>query len=292
MMKPSVLGKIKSSGIMRPRESELEHDSHVHSFNGNDEIIMAQINESKYDLFKGFEKQHRILIKLNLNTADPYPASTDPFILEGLLDILLSMGMKNILVGDCSSNSALPTRRTLKAVGLFDVIKNKAKAVFFDKGKWISVPIPGKYLKSVTIPKIVYEVDKIIYLANLKTHRYADFSMSMKLAVGFMHPLERYELHRDFLHEKTVEVSLSVKPDLIFLDARKPFITLGPEKGDTAIGNQIFAGRNLLSVDLKGYELLYKLKMDNNCIETFKKNPYEMRQFKHAADILNGGETL
>ncbi len=68
--------------------------------------------------------------------------------------------------------------------------------VYFDEEPWVKVRVEGQFLQEVTVPRAIYEADRIIYLANLKTHHISDFTFGLKLAVGFMHPLERYPLHR------------------------------------------------------------------------------------------------
>lgn len=284
---PKILKRIEPCAQGVPRVSACGYDSTVHAFCGTDDEIFAQMDAQKKTLLSGFEKGQKVLIKINLNSALPYPASTEPRVLAEILDMLLAIGITDIAVGDCSSIHDLPTRRTCKKAGIAAIIEGKAKAVYFDEEKWISVPIEGQYLKTMIVPKAIYEADRMIYLANVKTHKHADFSMAMKLGVGLMHPFLRYDLHKEHLPEKAVEIALAVKPDLIFLDARQPFITGGPNVGQTARGNTVFAGTDFLSVDLEGYKLLYKLKEENDCIGNFTKDPFEMRQFAHAAKIFS-----
>lgn len=286
LFKPAILKKITTAAKMPPRRSVLPLSTNVHCFRGAARAIWEQIEAASKDMFQGFSPSDRILIKINLNTADPFPASTDPTALGHLLALMNRMGFRNVTVGDCSSISALPTKRVLRKTGLGDVIKANARIALFDEMEWVEVPITGTYWKQIVVPKLIFEVDKIIYLANLKTHKWADFSMALKLGVGLVHPLQRYDLHRDFLQEKTAEIILGIEPDLVFLDAREPFIVGGPAKGETAWGNCVFAGRDALAVDLKGYELLYELKRQRNCLDNFKADPFEMRQFQHARQIL------
>ena len=291
LFKPRILKRMDVSGTRNPRRSNLEADNTVYAFRGNtNSLIREQLANKKDHLFKGFNPSDHILIKINLNTADPYSASTDPETLLQLLNLMEDMGYRNLIVGDCSSAAALPTQKVFEKTGLANLVKHKARMVCFDEQEWVGVPIPGEFLNKIVVPKLLFEVDKIIYLANLKAHRLADFSMGLKLAVGLVHPLQRYTLHDQFLQEKVAETALAVTPDLVFLDAREPFITLGPEQGDTARGETIFAGHDLLSVDLEGYRLLYELKRQANCTGNFTADPFEMRQFKHAAKILRDGK--
>ena len=290
--KPKILRRLTTSGTTQPRLSKVKSNNKVYSFTGSTERIFDDIAQNSNDIFQDFSKEHKVLIKINLNSALPYPASTDPKTLSMVIDILKARGITDIKVGDCSSISSLPTRRVARQAGILAVINGKAQFINFDKEEWVSVSINGEYLNNPVIPKCVYSADRIIYLACMKNHRDADFSMSMKHSVGFMHPMQRYDLHKEYLQEKIVEMSLAVRPDLVILDAREPFITNGPYYGKTKKGNCIFIGKDLLSVDLAGYQLLYKLKFDNDCVGGFTESPYQMRQFIHAKKVFGREDSL
>jgi len=232
-----------------------------------------------------WDKAERILVKINLNTADAYPASTDPGFLMALLDAMRGKGYKNLLVGDCSSISALPTRRVAAQTGITESVRGKSQQVFFDNEPWVRVNIGGKFLSSAVVPRMVFEVDRIIHLANMKTHSLADFSFGMKLGVGYMHPLERRELHREYLQEKVAELALAVQPDLTVIDGRQAFVCGGPVNGCVEKAGIVLWGENPLAVDVEAYRRLYALKKKVDCLEGFTEDPFEMRQLQHAHQI-------
>ena len=234
---------------------------------------------------------HRVLIKVNLNTGFPYPASTAPDMLKALLSFLHRLGITDLLVGDCSSRSALPTRGQAMAAGLPDAAAGIARMMYFDEGKWVRVPIKGCYLTNITVPGVVYDVDRIIALANMKSHSQADFSFGLKLGVGFMHPRERAALHLGHLQEKVVEINLAVQSDLTIVDGRTAFITGGPNEGETAQANVIIGGLNPLAVDLEAYRCLYALRESHGCLGSFRPDPSTMAQFSHALQLRLGGLT-
>lgn len=231
-----------------------------------------------------FEGQS-ILVKVNLNTADPYPASTCPVFLRGFLQFLKTHGAGNVLVGDCSSLSSLPTRKTARQIGLGDAVAGVAELVYFDEMDWVEVTVPGHYLNSITVPALVHQVDRIVNLVNLKTHHWADFSMAMKAAVGYMHPLERYHLHEDHLQQKIVELNMAVMADLNVIDGRVAMISGGPAVGQTAPAGLILVGDHPAAVDLQAYKDLFLVKQQNNCLGNFSANPLDMQQFQHAARV-------
>jgi uncharacterized protein (DUF362 family) len=235
---------------------------------------------------------HKVLLKINLNTASPYPASTCPKMLRSLLDLFHSKGIHEIVIGDCSSvRGALPTRRVAKKTGILKAIEGRAEASFFDEEKWVTIPIGGQYLREVTVPRIALEVDRIIAVANMKTHKLADFSFGMKLAVGFMHPRERYNLHNEHLQEKAVEILKAIQPDLTIIDGRSVFISGGPDSGKVVEGGVLLLGDNPLAVDLEAYAITYLLKKQHGYLETFAEDPFAMRQFRHGIKLDLGGTT-
>lgn len=238
-----------------------------------------------------FKPGARVLIKINLNTSDPYPASTCPSMLAVLVGFLHERGINSIAVGDCSSVSALPTRKVAQQAGILETLPGSAKMVYFDEGPWVKVRMAGQFLQEVTVPGAVYEADRIIYLANLKTHHVSDFTFGLKLAVGFMHPLERYPLHRgEHLKQKIPEISLAVQPDLTIIDGRTAFITGGPRTGRAEKAGVFIMGSEQLSVDVEAYRQLYLLKKRHGCLEHFKEDPFEMPQLEHARKCLPGGK--
>ena len=153
----------------------------------------------------------------------------------------------------------------------------------------MTVPISGHYLKHVTVPQRAMRVDRIISLANMKTHKLATFTFGMKLAVGFMHPLERISLHQDHLQQKATEIQLAVPSDLTIIDGRLAFITGGPDKGEVSKADLVIMGSNPLAVDIEAYKALYALKKRHGCLDGFAEDPLAMPQFSHAIKLDIGG---
>lgn len=231
------------------------------------------------------ERKKRVLVKVNLNSPDPYPASTCPVSLAAFLDLLRLKGFTDLVVADCSGVKDLPTRKVAEATGLLDAIEGKAKFVPFDEGRWFTVDIPGWYLREAALPEALFESDLVVSFANIKSHSLSDFSFSMKLAVGFLHPSERFALHEDHLQEKCVELSLAVKPDIVIIDGRAAMITGGPCEGETADIPVVLAGRDPFRVDLAAYRELHEARCGSGEPGGLTSDPFRMRQFAHAVAI-------
>ncbi len=257
------------------------------SFKG--ENALKDMAGSSNKIFKDFDSMTSVLIKINLNSANPYPASTSREMLDAILNSLIALGVKKICIGDCSGLTHLPTREVIKKKGLSNLKKYGIKIKAFDYGRWVKIAINSVYFKDIILSESIYKYDKIINLANLKSHSEAGFSFATKSLVGFMHPYQRFELHRDHIEEKIAELSLAIQPDINIVDARSIFVDGGPDTGTVAEAKTIIINNNLLEADLSAYNLLSSFKQKFG-MEDFDQNPYNSRFFKHFIKIT--GEKL
>lgn len=229
-------------------------------------VVKQSIIEVVKD-FGGFEKiinkNDSVLIKPNYNTADPSPASTAPDFLRAVVELCFEAGAKRVIVGESSTitirNHAVTTKNNLIKAKVFELEKLvlAPEIMIFDDYEWVKKDIPnGKYLKSVTFPKIIDEVDKIILLPVAKTHFIAGFTGALKLAVGFMLPAERMKFHTGHVQEKVAEINTIYEPDLIIMDARKCFISGGPSKGVMREPGIIMASTSRVAIDIEEVKII------------------------------------
>lgn len=238
-------------------------------------------------LFSNYNSTTKVLIKVNLNSALPYPASVSIEMLETLISSLKNNGVNKIVIADCSGLIHLPTSHVIKLKNLKKLMKDGVIIESFDFGKWFKVPIDGKLFKYILIPERAYWADKIINLSNLKSHSLAGFSGSIKNLVGFMHPVQRKELHKDHLVERIAEIPLAIIPDINIIDARKIFIDGGPDQGTVTQADQIIINSSLIEADKSAYNLLVQKKMKNN-IHDLSLNYKDNLFFKSFNELKRG----
>ena len=224
-----------------------------------------------------------VLLKPNFNTADIPPGSTDLDFLQTVVEIVYEAGAERVIIAD-SCTFMLKTSNVMEKKNIYSIQKAFPKTEVFDltKGKWIKTEIPNaKFLKSVSIPEILNNVDKVIFLPCLKTHFMAQFTGSIKLSVGLMKPVERLSLHMSHLQEKIAELASLFKPDLIIMDGRKCFIDGGPGTGTVREPNLILASTSRIELD----------KQAIRTIQSFEGNslagivPEDLPQIKHAIEM-------
>lgn len=222
-----------------------------------------------------------IMVKPNFNSPDPYPGSTDLEFLRIVLSLLKDTGAR-IVVGESSGGMWRPTRKTLSRVGLAEMLsKMGVELMIFDDHPrdWVHIAVDGDYLRRVTMPRSAYESTKLVYIPCLKTHKLARFSLSLKLAVGFLHPGERRAMHRGSLENKVVEINLAWQPDLIIMDGRKAFISGGPATGKLAEPGIIMASGDMIAIDVEGLDVLLSYGEKNR----LPPNPWDSAQIVTAS---------
>jgi uncharacterized protein (DUF362 family) len=199
-----------------------------------------------------------VLVKPNFNTADEYPASSDPEFLAALVDVLREQGASRVAVGE-SSTYFLKTGKVMDKWGIEGLKKGRPwlEVINFDEGEWVSRHVPSaKYQRHVSIPACLSEFDRLVYAPCLKTHSMTRYTGALKLTVGLMKPSERLGLHILNVQEKVGEINAVVEPDLIVMDARKCFISGGPMNGPVREPGVILAGDSRLAIDEAGLTLI------------------------------------
>jgi len=205
---------------------------------------------------KVIEEGDEVLLKPNFNTGDAPPGSSDPDFVKAVIELLYEHGASKVVLGE-SSMFSLSTRKVLEDTGMLQKAEEAgAEVVPFDEGKWVKVGTGGKYLRIVSLPERALETKKLVYVCCMKTHRWAKFTLSLKLAVGFMKPSERMMLHARHLEEKIADLNLVVHPSLIVMDGRKCFISGGPACGELRNPNVVLASGDRIAMDVETLKLI------------------------------------
>jgi uncharacterized protein (DUF362 family) len=244
------------------------------------------------DLIGGFDKvidqDDIVTIKPNLNTADPYPASSDPMFIKALGELLLDAGAGKLRIIE-SSTMRLSAREVSETVGLTAVADElDAEMIFLEEHEWVKVDIPrGKYLKKVSIGKSLLDLGKLVVAPNLKTHFLARYTGSLKIFVGWMRHRERIRLHMKNLEAKVADLASYFNPDLIVMDARTCFITGGPASGQCSTPNLILASGDMVSIDVEGIRTIQCCNAKNK----LNMDVWEIPQIRRAVEIGIGAQS-
>ena len=263
-------------------------------FKRSGKVLVSKVNSEErhlkddvlraVDLVGGFDKivkkGDEILLKPNFNSGDAPPGSTDPDFVDAITTLLYEHGAGRVIVGE-SSMMSLSTRKVFEETGMMHKAEQAgAEVVFFDEGKWVKVSTGGKYLGSVSLPDRALRVNKLVYACAMKTHKWAKFSLSLKLAVGFMKPSERMQLHLRHLEEKIADLNLVVHPCLIIMDGRVCFISSGPACGERRNPNLMLTSGDRVALDVEAIKTIQGFAGNS-----LTDDPWNYTQIRRAAEL-------
>ena len=235
-------------------------------------------------------KGKKVVLKPNFNTADPYPGSTHPETLRGLIEQLIEMGAAGITIVERSG--PVDSRQVMKQLGVFELAeKYRLEIVNIDEmaaKDMVKVTPPGSHWKDgFLVPKLFQEAECIVAAPNLKTHQYGGiFTMALKLAVGIVpKTINNYmrELHGSpHMRKMIAEVNYGYKPDLIVMDAMEAFVDAGPMTGKRKSAGLFVAGTDRLAIDAVGLAILKDL---GSTTEIMNNPIFEQEQIARAVEL-------
>ncbi|MDD1674496.1 MAG: DUF362 domain-containing protein, partial [Methanomicrobiales archaeon] len=132
----------------------------------------------------------RVAIKANFNSADPFPAGTDPETLRGIFSALADSGAKSMTLAERSGMG--DTRTVLKSRGIFTCAEEFGCTVkiidSFGTAEFVRILDPRYHWRQgFLIARDFIEADRIVSTCCLKTHRFGGyFTLSLKNSVGMI----------------------------------------------------------------------------------------------------------
>ena len=201
-------------------------------------------------------------LKPNINSADPFPASSHPDHLQAVVDLLREAGCEEIAVGELGGLLSLPAKDNLARWGMAAFQeKNSVEAVHFDEEPWVMAGVPGAIRWGGwvhCIERLLRPGQHVINLPTMKSHGGGPrFSLSLKNVYGFVHPRDRVRAHFvPQMAEMIIETNLLYSPSLIVADGTKCWISGGPYTGEERAPNVVIAGDDRVAVDVVGAAII------------------------------------
>jgi len=272
---------------MLPKENPFTKDGKVLVSKVEATFNLKESVKKAVQLIGGLEKAispgDKVIVKPNFNSDDPFPASSDPEFVKAVVSLLYEAGASKVTIVESSGLPWLPTKRVMEKMGMVKAAEEcGAELRILDNRERVNIEIEGKNWKSVSLAKDILERDaKLVWLPCMKTHAYARFSLSLKLAVGLLDFEQRRNLHSMHLEEKIAELNLAVRPDLIIMDGRKCFVTGGPAKGLVEEPNVILASGDRVAIDVEALKVLKSYRANNR----LDMGVWEFPQIRHAVEL-------
>jgi len=232
-----------------------------------------------------------VVLKPNLNSADPAPGSTHNDTLRSLVLALQQMGASRITLAE-RSGPGDSTRTVMEKKGIFQL----ARELGFDilnleemgPEGWTKIePGDSHWSQGFHFPRVYLEAESIVQTCCLKTHAFGGhFTLSLKNAVGLV-PLagHRYmkELHSSpHQRQMIAEINTAYSPDLVVLDGVEAFVDGGPASGTRVEAGVMLASTDRVAIDSVGVAILRLL---GTTPEVSRGAIFEQDQIARAAEL-------
>jgi uncharacterized protein (DUF362 family) len=184
-------------------------------------------------LEKALKLANKVLVKPNLGVDVPSNTgvTTNPLVINTLVQILKEAGVKRVIVGECSIGYNAGS--VFDTLGVKDVFEQaRAEVVNMDADTPVEVEVlNGKVLEKLKIHCTAWESDFIISVHVMKIHFQTTGSLGMKNMKGtipdsmkkIMHRIRVKELKYEFeLEHAIVDLNTIIKPHLTVIDGITP----------------------------------------------------------------------
>lgn len=230
-------------------------------------------------------KGKKILVKPNVVSGEPNPATTNPEVVAAVVKILYEEGAAKVYVGDMSAFRTISTKRNMGRNGILKAAKdNGAEVVTFEDYGWIEVDLPkNSYVKKAYVTEWIYKPDIIMNLPVIKTHRSASYSITLKNFIGCTHLRQRpYIIDSSHWEEVVAEFNAAYAPDLNIVDGTVSMIEGGPWEGTPEKTNLIIASGDRVAADIIGLGII---KSFGKWEMVTDKDVWEQKQIKTALSL-------
>jgi len=220
------------------------------------------------ELCNGFEnlgREHRVLIKPNNcfrhNTMPPYGMVTTTVVVEGIVQLLLEHGCRDISIGEGSIINVFDeldpyTKRGFSGTGLDRVArKYGVELIDFNQGPFREVDLGGI---RVRVARDALKTDFLINLPVLKTHFQTKVSLGFKNLKGCLSPDSKKRFHTSKRLEGLISLlNETIRSDLVLIDGIY-MLEKGPETlaGTAYRKDLIIAGTDVFECDVVGATIL------------------------------------
>jgi len=206
-----------------------------------------------------------VVLKPNLNSADPTPGSTHIDTLRSLVILLQQLGASRITLAE-RSGPGDSTRVVMEKKGVsklagelgFEILNLEEMGA---EGWTLFVPKNSHWKNGFLFPRIYLDAESIVQTCCLKTHANGGhFTLSLKNSVGLVprlgHPFMN-ELHTSpYQRQLIAEINTAYSPDLVVLDGVEAFVNGGPARGTKVDAGVILAGTDRIAIDAVGVAIL------------------------------------
>jgi len=193
-----------------------------------------------------------VAIKPNISWArrPDLAATTNPEVLEAVIELCLDAGAKKVRIADHTIHDA---RRCFALTGVGTVAKRTGAELIFPRSSLMKrMKLHGHRLDVWPVFVPLVEADKLLNVPVAKVHSVSTLTLGMKNWIGAVGG-RRGALHQD-IHQSIVDLARFFNPSLTLIDATRIMITNGPSGGspsDVAAKHTLILSNNQVAADAK-----------------------------------------
>jgi len=232
-------------------------------------VLTRKVFEAAGGIQKFVSKQDVVVIKPNISWArsPDLAATTNPEVLEAVVELCQEAGAKKVRIADHTINDA---RRCLS------LMRN--------------MKLQGHRLDVWPVFVPLVEADKVINLPVAKVHSLSGLTLGMKNWIGAVGG-RRSALHQD-IHLTIVDLAQFFNPTITLIDATRIMVANGPSGGsssDVAISNRLILSDDPVAADAKAAGLFNFRPQDIGFIHLGEKwglGTYEFQKLRQHKVII------
>ncbi len=204
-------------------------------------------------------KGDSVIIKPNLVGAVSYETggTTNPFLVEALIDLLRDYGIKKIIIGEGSA-VGIKTGDAFRENGWDKLAeRKKVKLVDFKKDDYIPMSISnGKAIRYLHVSKTLINADIVINVPVIKTHDTYPATLGLKNMKGVIREKDKKKFHLWGLAQCIVDLNKLLLPHITIEDGTIGMEGYGPMFGTPANLGLIIASFDTVAADTVAAEVI------------------------------------
>jgi len=212
--------------------------------------LTEKVFEAAGGITRFVSKGDVVVIKPNISWArgPDLAATTNPEVLESVIELCHGAGAKKIRIADNTINDA---RRCFAITGAGMVAKKTNADLIYPRSSLMKeMKIQGDRLDVWPVFVPLLEADKIINLPVAKDHAFSTLTLGMKNWIGAVGG-RRSALHQD-IHRTIVDLAQFFKPTVTLIDATRIMTKNGPSGGsfsDVVVKNTLILSDDPVAAD-------------------------------------------
>ena len=226
-----------------------------------------------------------VYLKVNSNSGDPYPYSTQPALIRLVGEWCWAQGAKRVIVGDRSFFGDPGTSGNLVANGIAEAADDIGAEliVFEDDGsmEWVAFPESAAmdWSGGFRFPLPVVQADHVINLPVVKTHFISTFTMGMKNLIGLVNPADRerpenlgqHSTANNRLYRQIAQINQQITPSATILDGWEAVVRGGPTIAGSPTGLEdsprvMIVSTDRIAADVTGLAVLKEFAVASEAV--------------------------